>query len=97
MDERLIEKFQRLVNGNERAAHHAHIISNLKNPRACHAVVDWLLRVGIHGDRLVEFIKEKHQGDTFKMISHVVGEINRAPKRPVLAGDYLCPKGSNGA
>lgn len=89
MDVRLREKFQRLISSDPRAAHHAYVISNLKYDEAKHAVCDWLLRAGIKGNILAEYVIDKHGADTFKMIAFIVAQVNRAPRRPVLARDMV--------
>ena len=53
-------------------------------------IVRWLLRHGLKGARLHDWIKEKHDGSILEAVKAVVAQVNHSTKKPVLVGkDYL--------
>jgi hypothetical protein len=67
-----------------------HVIFVLNNCVHGDPIVDWLLRHGFKGSRLVEWIQEKHESNTLNMIKFIVAQVNHTNGyRPLYVGkDY---------
>jgi len=82
-EEKLRQKFLRLVDGHGPCIHYAHQVYNLVHSER---ILDWLLSRGLRGKDLDAWVQEKHGGSILTAVSFIVSEVNRAPQRPVRLG-----------
>lgn len=86
-NERFRQKLLQLFDGNPGLTHHIYNMNYLVHGDA---IANWLLRRGLKGVRLQEWIQEKHQGSFLKMVEFIVADVNRAAPRAVRYGvDYV--------
>jgi hypothetical protein len=84
--EKLRQQLLELMGGQ---IHLQHFVYNLNNMVHAPAIADWLLRRGLKGEVLVEWLKEKHQDSFLKAMKHIVADVNGRPEQPILVGrDY---------
>lgn len=85
--ESLRYKLMRIMDGRQDLLHHAYHLNHLVHAER---VCDWLLRHGFKGERLADWLRDKHQNSFLSMVEFIVAQVNRTARRPLVVGrDYL--------
>lgn len=81
------QKLLKLMDGRADLKHVIFVLNNLKHNEA---VVDWLLRHGFKGARLVDWLQDKHDSNTLNMVKWIVAQVNHTNGfQPIIVGrDY---------
>lgn len=86
-DPRLADKIRRIIDGHPGLLHHAYHLNNLVH---ADPICDWLLRYGFTGQRLLDWMRDKHEGSVLYLIQYIVAHVNHSRPKPLLAGkDYV--------
>lgn len=81
------QKQLRLLDGRQDLMHHMYHINNLVHGEA---IADWLLKRGLKGALLKEWLLEQFKDSVIEMAKHIVKDVNNANKaNPIILGrDY---------
>lgn len=79
------EKQIRLVDGRNDLLHHIYMLNNFVHGEA---IADWLLKRGLKGALLKEWLLSEFQDSVLEMVKHVVKDVNRArTTKPIIVGE----------